>query len=82
MTPTTEGRRLSPWLTAANLADYLSVAVGTVRNWTAKRQIPYAKRGGVVRYHLPTIDAWLVAGGKEGAADTDAAGQDAAGRPK
>jgi excisionase family DNA binding protein len=68
MSTTTEGRRLSPWLTASDLASYLTVAVGTIRNWTAKGKIPYAKRGGVVRYHLPTIDAWLVAGGKAGGA--------------
>lgn len=52
----------SPWLTPEQAAAYLQVAVGTLRNWTSARYIPYCKRGRVVRYHREQIDRWLSRG--------------------
>jgi excisionase family DNA binding protein len=51
----------SPWLTVSQLAEYLSVSPGTVRNWVSQRYIPFAKRGRIVRFHRQRIDAWLMA---------------------
>ena len=52
----------TPWLTFRQLAQYLNVTVGTVRNWVSQKYIPFSKRGGVVRFHRDKIDAWLNTG--------------------
>jgi excisionase family DNA binding protein len=50
----------SPWLTPAQAAAYLSVKLGTIRNWTSAHYIPFSRRGHVVRYHRVALDAWLM----------------------
>lgn len=52
----------TPWLTVLEVAAYLSVSAGTVRNWVSQRRIPFARRGRVVRFHREKIDRWLSAG--------------------
>ena len=52
----------SPWMTPAQTAVYLGIALGTLRNWTSARYVPHARRGRVVRYHRATIDEWLARG--------------------
>ena len=47
------------WMTYAEVAEYLSVAVGTVRNWVSARKIPFSRRSGMVRFKREEIDAWL-----------------------
>jgi excisionase family DNA binding protein len=49
----------SPWLRPEDAADYLGVSLGTLRNWTSARYIPFARRGRVVRYHRHSLDDWL-----------------------
>ena len=61
-------RPLTPWLTPQEAAAYLSVSVGTLRNWTSAHYIPFCKRGRVVRYHRETIDKWLARGACAGRA--------------
>ena len=56
----------TPWMTAEQTAAYLSVALGTIRNWTSQKRIPHARRGGLVRYHRDEIDKWLKAGACKG----------------
>ena len=56
----------TPWLTVEEVADYLSVSAGTVRNWVSQQDIPHAKRGRVVRFHRDRIDAWLSRGACKG----------------
>ena len=56
----------SPWMGPEETAAYLGIALGTLRNWTSARFIPYSKRGRVVRYHRDTIDRWLSRGGCPG----------------
>lgn len=56
----------SPWMSPEETARYLGIALGTLRNWTSARFIPFAKRGGVVRYHREAIDRWLAKGGCSG----------------
>jgi excisionase family DNA binding protein len=52
----------SPWMTPEETSRYLGVALGTLRNWTSARYIPFARRGRVVRYRRETIDRWLAKG--------------------
>ena len=51
---------VTPWLTPAQAAAYLSIALGTLRNWTSARFVPFSRRGRVVRYHRSSLDAWLM----------------------
>ena len=53
----------SPWMTPQEAADYLHIALGTLRNWTSARFVPFVKRGRIVRYHRDAIDRWLSKGG-------------------
>jgi len=56
----------SPWLTPRDAACYLGIGLGTLRNWTSQRFVPFAKKGGVVRYHRDKLDRWLEKGGCQG----------------
>lgn len=49
----------TPWMSPEQAARYLGIALGTLRNWTSARYIPFARRGRVVRYHRDAIDKWL-----------------------
>ena len=57
---------VTPWMTIEEVAGYLSVSVGTVRNWVSQKYIPHARRGRVVRFHKSEIDRWLSAGACKG----------------
>jgi excisionase family DNA binding protein len=46
-------------LKAAEIAEYLSVTLSTIRKWTHYKFIPHVKIGRVVRYDLSVIDEWL-----------------------
>lgn len=56
------GQTVSPWLKAEQAASYLGVSVGTLRNWTSARYVPFSRRGRVVRYHRDQLDRWLSKG--------------------
>jgi excisionase family DNA binding protein len=63
----------SPWMTPVATAKYLRVALGTLRNWTSARYVPFARRGRVVRYNREVLDRWLSKGscpGRTTIADT------------
>ena len=47
-------RRASPWMTPQQTAGYLGISLGTLRNWTCARFVPFSRRGRVVRYHRDT----------------------------
>jgi len=59
---TPSNQTASPWMTAPQAATYIGVALGTIRNWTSARFIPFSRRNRVVRYHCDTIDRWLAKG--------------------
>jgi excisionase family DNA binding protein len=63
-----ETRPISPWMPPAVAAAYLGISLGTLRNWTSARFIPFAKKGRIVRYHKDVIDKWLAKGGCPGRA--------------
>jgi excisionase family DNA binding protein len=53
-------------MTPQETAVYLKIALGTLRNWTSARFIPFVKRGRIVRYHRDHVDQWLAKGGCHG----------------
>jgi excisionase family DNA binding protein len=57
-----QARCETPWMMPAEAAAYLGISLGTLRNWTSQRTIPFAKRGRVVRYQRKALDHWLVTG--------------------
>jgi excisionase family DNA binding protein len=57
-----EDPRGSPWMRPEEAAGYLGIALGTLRNWTSARYVPFARRGRVVRYHRDVLDRWLARG--------------------
>lgn len=59
-------QRESPWLTPKEAATYIGVSLGTVRNWTSAKYIPFSKRGRVVRYRKELLDEWLARGSCKG----------------
>ena len=56
----------SPWITVEEVAAYLTVSPGTVRNWVSQQYIPFARRGRVVRFHRNRINEWLSRGACKG----------------
>lgn len=51
----------SPWLTAAEAADYLRLSVTTLRNYTSRSLIAYHRNphSGTARYHRDDLDSFL-----------------------
>lgn len=64
--PIAPPQMVTPWMDARRAAQYLGVALGTIRNWTSERFIPHAKRGRLVRYHRDELDRWLAGGSRRG----------------
>lgn len=62
----TDDETRSPWLTPNEAAIYLRVALGTLRNWTSARYVPFSRRGRVVRYDRRALDKWLNRGACSG----------------
>jgi excisionase family DNA binding protein len=65
-TATKSDRVQSPWLTTQQAAQYLGVALGTIRNWTSSRYLPHARRNRLVRYNKLQLDQWLSHGACKG----------------
>ena len=50
----------SPWLSADQVAAYLSISLRSVREWTRRGQMPcHYLPGRLVRYHRDEVDTWL-----------------------
>jgi excisionase family DNA binding protein len=58
--PDDHGPVASVWLAPREAAAYLGISLGTLRNWTSARYVPFARRGRVVRYRRHDLDAWLM----------------------
>lgn len=50
---------METFLTAPELAQRLRVRVTTIYTWTSRRQIPFQKVGGALRFSLPAVERWL-----------------------
>jgi excisionase family DNA binding protein len=46
-------------LTAAELAEILGFAPGTIVDWAERGEVPCFKLGGRLRFRLSEIDKWL-----------------------
>ena len=68
------------WVSAAALAQRLNVQPRHLRKLVARRQIPHGRVGRLIRFHLPTVERWLLAVGNT-AAGGDAAGNSIASTP-
>lgn len=53
----------TPWLTAAEAAQYLRCSLSRVRKLTMTREIPHEKDGSRVVYHREALDGFIRAGG-------------------
>jgi len=50
------------WMTSAELAEYLSLSVKTVRSMAAEGRLPHRKINGEYRFNRRQIDTWLLTG--------------------
>lgn len=46
-------------LTAAEVAAWLGLSIGTIRNKASRKEIPHEKVGGSVRFRRSAIEAWI-----------------------
>jgi excisionase family DNA binding protein len=53
----------SPWMSAAEAAEYLRCPVSRVRKLTSTRELPCEHDGSRVLYHRDKLDGYLRAGG-------------------
>ena len=49
----------TPWLCYPEAAEYLRVALGTLRNMVSVGSVPFVRRKGIVRFHRDDLDRWL-----------------------
>jgi excisionase family DNA binding protein len=51
---------MTKYLNTKELSEYLGLSIPTLQRWRVDGQgIPFIKRGGIVRYDLRDIEAWL-----------------------
>jgi PTS system nitrogen regulatory IIA component len=51
------------YFTIVELAAYLKLAEQTVRRWVLKREVPFHKIKGVIRFRVSEIEKWIDEGG-------------------
>jgi len=54
---------MEKYLTIEELADYLKLAVQTIRRWVQNDKIPYHKIRKVIRFRVSEIEQWIENGG-------------------
>ena len=54
---------METYLTIEELADYLKLAVQSIRRWVLNREIPFHKIKKVIRFRLSEIEKWIEDGG-------------------
>ncbi|MFC1808478.1 helix-turn-helix domain-containing protein [Candidatus Omnitrophota bacterium] len=47
------------FISVKELSECLGLSVKTIRSWVFKRNIPYHKLGGAVRFDLRELDKWF-----------------------
>ena len=63
---TVESSFYKRWLNVLDVAKYLDLKPSTVYSLTSKREIPFCKKGGILRFDRDEIDSWV----KEGRIET------------
>ena len=53
---------METYMTIEELANYLNFAEQTIRRWVAKREIPFHKVKGAIRFRLSEIEWWIEKG--------------------
>jgi len=54
---------METYLTIEELAEYLKLAVQTIRRWVLNREIPFHKIKKVIRFRVSEIEKWIDEGG-------------------
>jgi len=54
---------METYLTIEELAEYLKLAVQTIRRWVLNREIPFHKIKKVIRFRISEIEKWIDEGG-------------------
>ena len=54
---------MEKYLTIEELADYLRLAVQTIRRWVQNDEIPYHKIRKVIRFRVSEVENWINDGG-------------------
>jgi len=57
--PQDRGQPPEPWLTKRHLADYLAVSGRWIELHQQRRGLPYLRMGGINRYRISQVEAWL-----------------------
>jgi len=55
---------METYLTIEELAEYLKLAVQTIRRYVLNREIPFYKIKKVIRFRLSEIEKWIDGGAK------------------
>jgi len=55
---------METYLTIEELADYLKLAVQTLRRYVLNREIPFCKIKKVIRFRLSEIEKWIDGGAR------------------
>lgn len=49
----------SDWLTLTEASQHIKIPEATIRDWVAKRKIPYKKAGGRLLFSRRKLDEWV-----------------------
>jgi len=56
-----------PWVSVDVVVKHLGIAKDTSYRWIASKSLPARRIGRLRKFKLSQVDAWIGAGGKEGA---------------
>ncbi len=62
------------WVGVDEVATHLAVTKDSIYRWVETKGLPARRVGRLLRFKLSEVDAWVQAGGGEGAARTDPGG--------
>jgi excisionase family DNA binding protein len=75
-----KGAFMEPYITIREASEVTKFAVATLRKYVLKRQIPYYKVMGAIRFRKSELDKWVASGGNRMAdgpeGDSTGAGDD------
>ena len=57
-----EDLKPEPWVGIEEIARHLAVSVDSVRRWMRERGLPGHKAGGIWRFKVSEVDAWVRSG--------------------
>jgi excisionase family DNA binding protein len=57
--PDIDRNEIEPYMSQADVADYLRVSQRTVRRWVQEKGLPCHRIGDLVRFRRAEVDAWV-----------------------